>query len=130
MEKGKLQGCAPHPLFPPTSILRPGALCSHPLACFLPERGQPLSTHRWSLSFLSLGFSSKEELNPKPLESTSQGNPSRYFRINFIIKHYHFINYTLLECIQIKKQKVSFQESLRNSWNAFFPCRATGSILR
>lgn len=79
-----------------------GGLCSHPVACFLPEWGQPPSTHWWSLSFLSLGFSSKEELNPKPLESISQGNPSMYFRINFIIKRYHFINYTLLECIQIK----------------------------
>ncbi|NWQ65894.1 VITRN protein, partial [Neopipo cinnamomea] len=47
--------------------------------------GQPLSTHRWSPSFLFLGFSSKEELNPKPLESISQGNQNCKVDLSFLM---------------------------------------------
>ncbi|NWQ74524.1 VITRN protein, partial [Columbina picui] len=47
--------------------------------------GQPPSTHRQSLSFLSLGFSSKEKLNPKPPESISQGNPHCKVDLSFLM---------------------------------------------
>ncbi|NXW92590.1 VITRN protein, partial [Alopecoenas beccarii] len=47
--------------------------------------GQPPSTHQQSLSFLSLGFSSKEKLNPKPLESISQGNPNCKVDLSFLM---------------------------------------------
>uniref|UniRef100_A0A8C3XF25 Vitrin n=1 Tax=Cyanoderma ruficeps TaxID=181631 RepID=A0A8C3XF25_9PASS len=57
-----------HPRFLPTSILRPGGLCSD-----------------FILSFLSLGFSSKEELNTKPLESISQGNQNCKVDLSFLM---------------------------------------------
>ncbi|NWH20928.1 VITRN protein, partial [Grus americana] len=75
------------------NILRPntGIQRQEPVATFRrtasspAHLGQPPSTHQWSLSFLSLGFSSKEELNPKPLESISQGNPNCKVDLSFLM---------------------------------------------
>ncbi|NWU88393.1 VITRN protein, partial [Upupa epops] len=47
--------------------------------------GKALSSHQWSFSFLSPGFSSKEELNPKPQESSSQGNPNCKVDLAFLM---------------------------------------------
>ncbi|NXW00552.1 VITRN protein, partial [Fregetta grallaria] len=75
------------------NILRPntGIQRQEPVAAFRraagspAHLGQPTSTHQRSLSFLSLGFSSKEELNPKPLESISQGNPNCKVDLSFLM---------------------------------------------
>ncbi|XP_069656629.1 vitrin isoform X8 [Haliaeetus albicilla] len=52
-------------------------------------RGQntAMETDSWKpgLSLFDTGFSSKEELNPKPLESTSQGNPNCKVDLSFLM---------------------------------------------
>ncbi|XP_074945386.1 vitrin isoform X2 [Phalacrocorax aristotelis] len=46
-----------------------------------------METDSWKpgLSLFDTGFSSKEELNPKPLESTSQGNPNCKIDLSFLM---------------------------------------------
>ncbi|XP_069656625.1 vitrin isoform X4 [Haliaeetus albicilla] len=46
-----------------------------------------METDSWKpgLSLFDTGFSSKEELNPKPLESTSQGNPNCKVDLSFLM---------------------------------------------
>ncbi|KAM9017911.1 LOW QUALITY PROTEIN: vitrin [Ara ararauna] len=72
-------------------ILRPntGIQRQEPVAAFRRTDGSPshLATKHtlMSLSFLSLGFSSKEELNPKPLASISQGNPNCKVDLSFLM---------------------------------------------
>ncbi|NWW85296.1 VITRN protein, partial [Rhynochetos jubatus] len=77
------------------NILRPstGKSRQEPVAAFRRAASSPAHlakaatehTHRLSLSFLSLGFSSKEELNTKPLESISQGNPNCKVDLSFLM---------------------------------------------
>ncbi|XP_029891473.1 vitrin isoform X6 [Aquila chrysaetos chrysaetos] len=59
------------------NILRPntGIQRQEPVATFQRAAGSPAH----------LGFSSKEELNPKPLESTSQGNPNCKVDLSFLM---------------------------------------------
>ncbi|NXI69512.1 VITRN protein, partial [Anseranas semipalmata] len=62
-----------------------------PVAAFRRPAGSPahlaMETDLWKpgLSFFDTGFASKEELNPKPLEATSQGNPSCKVDLSFLI---------------------------------------------
>ncbi|XP_029891471.1 vitrin isoform X5 [Aquila chrysaetos chrysaetos] len=50
------------------------------------QRQEPVATfQRAAGSPAHLGFSSKEELNPKPLESTSQGNPNCKVDLSFLM---------------------------------------------
>uniref|UniRef100_A0A8C6JIQ2 Vitrin n=1 Tax=Melopsittacus undulatus TaxID=13146 RepID=A0A8C6JIQ2_MELUD len=67
------------------NIFRPntGIQRQEPVAAF--RRADSSPSHLGDLSFLSLGFSSKEELNPKPLESISQGNPNCKIDLSFLM---------------------------------------------
>ncbi|XP_019382755.1 PREDICTED: vitrin isoform X4 [Gavialis gangeticus] len=62
-----------------------------PVAGFRKPAGSPLNlaleTDLWKpgLSLFEAGFSSKEELNPKPLEPVSQGNPNCKVDLSFLI---------------------------------------------
>ncbi|XP_074436013.1 vitrin isoform X6 [Larus michahellis] len=62
-----------------------------PVAAFRRAAGSPahlaMETDLWKpgLSLFDTGFSSKEELNPKPLESTSQGNPNCKVDLSFLM---------------------------------------------
>ncbi|XP_019405277.1 PREDICTED: vitrin isoform X4 [Crocodylus porosus] len=62
-----------------------------PVAAFRKPAGPPLNlaleTDLWKpgLSLFEAGFSSKEELNPKPLEPVSQGNPNCKVDLSFLI---------------------------------------------
>ncbi|XP_029891474.1 vitrin isoform X7 [Aquila chrysaetos chrysaetos] len=62
-----------------------------PVATFQRAAGSPahlaMETDSWKpgLSLFDTGFSSKEELNPKPLESTSQGNPNCKVDLSFLM---------------------------------------------
>ncbi|KFV87358.1 Vitrin, partial [Struthio camelus australis] len=62
-----------------------------PVAAFRKRAGSPvhlaMETDLWKsgLSLFDTGFSSKEELNPKPLESRSQGNPNCKVDLSFLI---------------------------------------------
>ncbi|NXD85494.1 VITRN protein, partial [Halcyon senegalensis] len=75
------------------NILRPntGILRQEPVATFQRAAGSPahlaMETDSWKpgLSIFDTGFSSKEELNPKPLESISQGNPNCKIDLSFLM---------------------------------------------
>ncbi|NWT45763.1 VITRN protein, partial [Chroicocephalus maculipennis] len=75
------------------SILRSntGIQRQEPVAAFRRAAGSPahlaMETDLWKpgLSLFDTGFSSKEELNPKPLESTSQGNPNCKVDLSFLM---------------------------------------------
>ncbi|XP_029891477.1 vitrin isoform X10 [Aquila chrysaetos chrysaetos] len=78
------------------NILRPntdhtGIQRQEPVATFQRAAGSPahlaMETDSWKpgLSLFDTGFSSKEELNPKPLESTSQGNPNCKVDLSFLM---------------------------------------------
>ncbi|XP_032866966.2 vitrin isoform X4 [Tyto alba] len=62
-----------------------------PVATFQRAAGSPahlaMETDLWKpgLSLFDTGFSSKEELNPKPLESISQGNPNCKVDLSFLM---------------------------------------------
>ncbi|NXN48396.1 VITRN protein, partial [Rynchops niger] len=62
-----------------------------PVAAFRRAAGSPahlaMETDLWKpgLSLFDTGFSSKEELNPKPLESVSQGNPNCKVDLSFLM---------------------------------------------
>ncbi|XP_059691477.1 vitrin isoform X1 [Gavia stellata] len=62
-----------------------------PIAAFWRAAGSPahlaMETDSWKpgLSLFDTGFSSKEELNPKPLESISQGNPNCKVDLSFLM---------------------------------------------
>ncbi|NXN45691.1 VITRN protein, partial [Rhinoptilus africanus] len=62
-----------------------------PVAAFRRAAGSPahlaMETDLWKpgLSLFDTGFSSKEELNPKPLESISQGNPNCKVDLSFLM---------------------------------------------
>ncbi|KFV14095.1 Vitrin, partial [Pterocles gutturalis] len=75
------------------NILRPntGIQRQEPVAAFRRAASSPahlaMETDLWKpgLSLLDTGFSSKEELNPKPLESISQGNPNCKVDLSFLM---------------------------------------------
>ncbi|XP_015713067.1 vitrin isoform X1 [Coturnix japonica] len=75
------------------NILRPnaGIQRQEPVATFRRPAGSPahlaMETDLWKpgLSFFDTGFASKEELNLKPLEATSQGNPSCKVDLSFLM---------------------------------------------
>ncbi|KFW94464.1 Vitrin, partial [Phalacrocorax carbo] len=75
------------------NILRPNTGTQHqePVAAFWRAAGSPahlaMETDSWKpgLSLFDTGFSSKEEWNPKPLESTSQGNPNCKIDLSFLM---------------------------------------------
>ncbi|KFZ62360.1 Vitrin, partial [Antrostomus carolinensis] len=75
------------------NILRPntGIQRQEPVAAFWRAAGSPahlaMETDSWKpgLSLFDTGFSSKEELNPKPLEPTSQGNPNCKVDLSFLM---------------------------------------------
>lgn len=75
------------------NILRPnaGIQRQEPVATFRRPAGSPahlaIETDLWKpgLSFFDTGFASKEELNLKPLEATSQGNPSCKVDLSFLM---------------------------------------------
>ncbi|NXE13340.1 VITRN protein, partial [Lophotis ruficrista] len=75
------------------NILRPdtGIQRQEPVAAFQRAAGSPahlaIETDLWrpGLSFFDTGFSSKEELNPKPLEFISQGNPNCKVDLSFLM---------------------------------------------
>ncbi|KAK0683760.1 VITRN protein, partial [Pygoscelis papua] len=75
------------------NILRPntGIQRQEPVAAFWRATGSPdhlaVETDSWKpgLSLFDTGFSSKEELNPKPLESISQGNPNCKVDLSFLM---------------------------------------------
>ncbi|NXE48581.1 VITRN protein, partial [Casuarius casuarius] len=75
------------------NILRPstGIQRQEPAAAFRKPAGSPvhlaMETDLWKpgLSLFDTGFSSKEELNTKPLESRSQGNPNCKVDLSFLI---------------------------------------------
>uniref|UniRef100_G3UNV7 VWFA domain-containing protein n=1 Tax=Meleagris gallopavo TaxID=9103 RepID=G3UNV7_MELGA len=75
------------------NILRPnaGIQRQEPVATFRRPAGSPahlaVETDLWKpgLSFFDTGFASKEELNLKPLEATSQGNPSCKVDLSFLM---------------------------------------------
>ncbi|NXN69046.1 VITRN protein, partial [Himantopus himantopus] len=73
-------------LGPNTGIQR-----QEPVAAFRRAAGSPahlaMETDSWrsGLSIFDTGFSSKEELNPKPLESISQGNPNCKVDLSFLM---------------------------------------------
>ncbi|NXA51710.1 VITRN protein, partial [Nothocercus julius] len=75
------------------NILRPstGVQRQEPVAAFRKPAGSPahlaMETDLWKpgLSLFDTGFSSKEELQTKPLESRSQGNPTCKVDLSFLI---------------------------------------------
>uniref|UniRef100_A0A8B9CII2 Vitrin n=1 Tax=Anser brachyrhynchus TaxID=132585 RepID=A0A8B9CII2_9AVES len=75
------------------NILRPntGIQREEPVAAFRRPAGSPahlaMETDLWKpgLSLFDTGFASKEDLNPKPLEATSQGNPSCKVDLSFLM---------------------------------------------
>ncbi|KAF1489097.1 Vitrin, partial [Megadyptes antipodes antipodes] len=75
------------------NILRPntGIQRQEPVAAFWRATSSPahlaVETDSWKpgLSLFDTGFSSKEELNPKPLESISQGNPNCKVDLSFLM---------------------------------------------
>uniref|UniRef100_A0A8C9FBF8 Vitrin n=1 Tax=Pavo cristatus TaxID=9049 RepID=A0A8C9FBF8_PAVCR len=74
------------------NILRPntGIQRQEPVATFRRPAGSPAHLARHTsteplLSSVSPGFASKEELNLKPLEATSQGNPSCKVDLSFLM---------------------------------------------
>ncbi|NXJ00717.1 VITRN protein, partial [Psophia crepitans] len=75
------------------NILRPntGIQRQEPVATFRRTASSPahlaMETDLWkpALSLFDTGFSSKEELNPKPLESISQGNPNCKVDLAFLM---------------------------------------------
>ncbi|KFM10600.1 Vitrin, partial [Aptenodytes forsteri] len=75
------------------NILRPntGIQRQEPVAAFWRATGSPahlaVETDSWKpgLSLFDTGFSSKEELNPKPLESISQRNPNCKVDLSFLM---------------------------------------------
>ncbi|NXF93506.1 VITRN protein, partial [Eubucco bourcierii] len=75
------------------NILQPntGIQRQEPVVTFQSAAGSAahlaMETDLWKpgLSIFDTGFSSKEELNPKPLESTSQGNPNCKVDLSFLI---------------------------------------------
>ncbi|NXW61763.1 VITRN protein, partial [Eurystomus gularis] len=75
------------------NILRPntGIQRQEPIATFQRAAISPahlaMETDSWKpgLSLFDTGFSSKEELNPKPLESISQGNPNCKVDLSFLM---------------------------------------------
>ncbi|NXA17468.1 VITRN protein, partial [Ibidorhyncha struthersii] len=75
------------------NILRPstGIQRQEPVAAFRRAAGSPahlaMETDSWrsGLSIFDTGFSSKEDLNPKPLESISQGNPNCKVDLSFLM---------------------------------------------
>ncbi|NWZ19188.1 VITRN protein, partial [Asarcornis scutulata] len=75
------------------NILRPstGIQRQEPVAAFRRPAGSPahlaMETDLWKpgLSLFDTGFASKEDLNPKPLEATSQGNPSCKVDLSFLM---------------------------------------------
>ncbi|KFO15314.1 Vitrin, partial [Balearica regulorum gibbericeps] len=75
------------------NILRPntGIQRQDPVATFRRTASSPahlaMETDLWkpALSLFDTGFSSKEELNPKPLESISQGNPNCKVDLSFLM---------------------------------------------
>ncbi|NXX90574.1 VITRN protein, partial [Centropus bengalensis] len=75
------------------NILRPntGIQRQEHVAAFQRVVGSPahlaMETDLWKpgLSLFDTGYSSKEELNPKPLESTSQGNPNCKVDLSFLM---------------------------------------------
>uniref|UniRef100_A0A8C3CUJ7 Vitrin n=1 Tax=Cairina moschata TaxID=8855 RepID=A0A8C3CUJ7_CAIMO len=62
-----------------------------PVAAFRRPAGSPahlaMETDLWKpgLSLFDTGFASKEDLNPKPLEATSQGNPNCKVDLSFLM---------------------------------------------
>ncbi|NWQ97966.1 VITRN protein, partial [Burhinus bistriatus] len=75
------------------NILRPntGIQRQEPVAAFQRAASSPahlaMETDSWKpgLSLFDTGFSSKEEFNPKPLESISQGNPNCKVDLSFLM---------------------------------------------
>ncbi|XP_042677351.1 vitrin [Centrocercus urophasianus] len=75
------------------NMLRPnaGIQRQEPVATIRRPAGSPahlaMETDLWKpgLSFFDTGFASKEELNLKPLETTSQGNPSCKVDLSFLM---------------------------------------------
>ncbi|KFR10547.1 Vitrin, partial [Opisthocomus hoazin] len=75
------------------NILRPntGIQRQEPAATFRRAAGSPahlaMETDIWKpgLSIFDTGFSSQDELNPKPLESVSQGNPNCKVDLSFLM---------------------------------------------
>ncbi|CAM9875722.1 unnamed protein product [Bubo scandiacus] len=63
-----------------------GIQCQEPVAAGSPAH-LAMETDLWrpGLSFFDTGFSSKEKLNPKPLESISQGNPNCKVDLSFLM---------------------------------------------
>uniref|UniRef100_A0A8D2NDV0 Vitrin n=1 Tax=Zonotrichia albicollis TaxID=44394 RepID=A0A8D2NDV0_ZONAL len=73
---------------PSTTVPQPTTTPAAPRTTAAPAKARP-GLHRGRdmghLSFLCLGFSSKEELNPKPLESISQGNQNCKVDLSFLM---------------------------------------------
>ncbi|KFQ12862.1 Vitrin, partial [Leptosomus discolor] len=75
------------------NILRPNTGIQHqePVVAFRSAASSPshlaMETDSWKpgLSLFDTGFSSKEELNPKPLESISHGNPNCKVDLSFLM---------------------------------------------
>ncbi|NXU72727.1 VITRN protein, partial [Oreotrochilus melanogaster] len=75
------------------NFLRPSTGIQHqdPVAAFQRAASSPahlaMETDSWKpgLSLFDTGFGSKEELNPKPLESVSQGNPNCKVDLSFLM---------------------------------------------
>ncbi|XP_029891479.1 vitrin isoform X12 [Aquila chrysaetos chrysaetos] len=64
-----------------------GSSSVHPAYSSVVAAASTMETDSWKpgLSLFDTGFSSKEELNPKPLESTSQGNPNCKVDLSFLM---------------------------------------------
>ncbi|XP_074436014.1 vitrin isoform X7 [Larus michahellis] len=64
-----------------------GSSSVHPAYASVVAAASTMETDLWKpgLSLFDTGFSSKEELNPKPLESTSQGNPNCKVDLSFLM---------------------------------------------
>ncbi|XP_054676842.1 vitrin isoform X3 [Grus americana] len=64
-----------------------GSSSVHPAYSSVVAAASTMETDLWkpALSLFDTGFSSKEELNPKPLESISQGNPNCKVDLSFLM---------------------------------------------
>uniref|UniRef100_A0A8V0Y0X0 Vitrin n=1 Tax=Gallus gallus TaxID=9031 RepID=A0A8V0Y0X0_CHICK len=64
-----------------------GSSSVHPAYSSVAAAASTIETDLWKpgLSFFDTGFASKEELNLKPLEATSQGNPSCKVDLSFLM---------------------------------------------
>ncbi|XP_065445273.1 vitrin isoform X3 [Chrysemys picta bellii] len=80
-----------HPVYSAVAAAASSIQRQQPVAAFRKPAGSPvhlaLETDLWKpgSSLFDTGFSSKEELNPKPLEPVSQGNPNCKVDLSFLI---------------------------------------------